>query len=131
MDKKKNKKFPFIRIVVAGIMLFLIGMMVGKVMKKRSQKSVELVELEKYILHEATRNSVTNELLTPSQQKAYGSYALRDFRAAKPLLTNLWETDSDTLSLYYLGISHWYSNDRERAHEVLDLPFFADYNKPY
>ena len=131
MDKKKSKRFPYIRIVVAAIILFLIGTMIGNIVKKQNQKSVALVELENYILHEATRKSISNELLTPAQQKAYGSYALRDFRAAKPLLSDLWEAERDTLSLYYLGISHWYSNDKSEAKKVLGLPYFDDYNKPY
>ena len=131
MDKKKDKRFPFIRIIVAAIMLFLIGMMINNIMKKRNQKSVSLDELENYIRHEATRNTMTNELLTPAQQKAYSSYALREFRNAKPLLKKLWESERDTLSLYYLGISQWYEKDKKKAKEILSSPFFDDYKKPY
>jgi len=131
MVTKRNKRFPYIRLVVAAIILFLIGMTISKIISKKGQKNVSLNELENYIHHEATRNSLTNQLLTSAQQEAYNKYAIRDFNAAKPLLKNLWESERDTLSLYYLGISQWYDKDKKKAKEILSLPFFADYKKPY
>ena len=131
ITEKKKKRFPYIRIAIAAILLFLIGMTAGKIMKKNNEIVMPVAELEPYIRHETIRSSQKKQLLTDDQQMAYNNYVLRDFRDAKPLLKNLWDNDRDTLALYYLGISQWYSGEESKAKEILELPFYNTYEKPY
>jgi|GEM_PF-1778863 len=131
ITERKKKRFPYIRIAIAAILLFLIGMTAGKIMKKNNEIVMPVAELEPYIRHETIRSSQKKQLLTDDQQMAYNNYVLRDFRDAKPLLKNLWDNERDTLALYYLGISQWYSGEENKAKEILELPFYKTYEKPY
>ena len=117
MYNNDKKRFPYIRILVAAIILFLVATVIYKVAQRPSKAQRDKTKSE--------------EISKYRKQDAFERYALRDFKNAKPLLKELWEKEKDTTAYYYLGMSYWYTGDTMNAKKVLDQALFYSYQKPY
>lgn len=117
MDKNNKKRFPYIKILVAAIILFLVAMVIYKV-SQRPSKSERI-------------KSKSEKISKYRKQDAFERYALRDFNNAKPLLRELWKKEKDTTAYYYLGMSYWYTGDTVNAKKILNNDIFSSYEKPY
>lgn len=73
------------------------------------------------ILHTTKRAVSQADDLTQEQRRAYELYSLQLFDEASPLLKNLWEHNSDTLALFYYGVS-----EMGLGHETSGLEVFAN-----
>jgi hypothetical protein len=76
---------------------------------------------EDLILHKTYRSSNENNSLTPIEKRGYDLYSLQLFEEAIPELEKLWNEKSDTLALFYLGVSYKAIGNEEKCNEIFNM----------
>ncbi len=71
------------------------------------------------IVHKTFRAVTPTDQLTAEQRRAYDIYSIQNFKRAKPLLKELWESSSDTIALFYWGISELGLGNEKKAMQIL------------
>lgn len=128
--QKKNKWFW---LMIPFIIALLVGIYLNNEKKPQPiPQHVSLFEVknfDKYILHSTIR-SPQSDKYSIEQKKAYGLYAAQSFKNAIPLLSDLWKNQTDTLALYYLGISYLGIDDYNEAKSILTRNELSEMKNP-
>lgn len=83
----------------------------------------------KMILHSTKRSAGQQDVLTPEQRRAYEMYSIQLFEDAIPLLADLWQTQKDTLALFYLGVSQVGAGHTSDGLEILKKQELKTYSE--
>jgi hypothetical protein len=130
--KKMNLVWIFFAAIFTGILV--AGWFWIKKQNGHPQEYADIFDKrfeKEMIIHVTYRSTQQDTQLTKQQKQAYDLYALKEFKTAIPMLKRLWETERDTLALYYWGISELGVGQVSKSREILSDPALIRYNTSF
>jgi len=121
LESKKNTKIFGLRRKIISIAASIIGLVAVAAilyLNQNRQPSNRALfvqnNFDHLMVHETARSS------SSSGSQYYDEFILEDFDSAIPILEKRWESSSDTIALYYLGLSYIITQD-PRADSIIFL----------
>ncbi|MGB4839413.1 MAG: hypothetical protein WBP08_10495 [Saprospiraceae bacterium] len=127
---KSGWKKYLMALVLMIVVLYLGMKYLGGNKKSYPEQYADIFETrfdKELILHKTYRAINHTDSLNDEQRRAYELYSIQKFEMAAPLLQKLWETQSDTLALYYWGISEIGNGNVEKGREILQREAVIEY----
>lgn len=115
---QRKSKSIYAKIAISAVLILTVGFFFWNQFQPSEIMQIDQFE-EKYILKSQSRSPNTD--IEHSSTRGQNLYAIGDFKPAIPLLKKDWETTSDSISLFYLGVSYAALGKDKKAREVLKL----------
>lgn len=112
---------------IAASVVLVLGLWPWMRPKEPYRNEYLLAHFNEFVLHNKTRSIEPQG--GPKNWKGYDLYVLQEFKAAIPYLKEEWETNRDTLALFYLGVSYAGVGEMEKANQVLSMSIFHKWRK--
>lgn len=132
----KENGWKWLKWIGLGLLLFLAGyLMYHFTLKEENEIPLEYKEIyaqrfdDELILHKTKRAAVQTDNLTQEQRRAYEMYSIQLFEEAIPLLDELWKSKSDTLALFYLGVSYIGTGEKDKGLKIFAQPALSNFSK--
>ncbi len=129
-NKKHFNWLVLIALLILGAILFWYYQNQGKSKLSPEYSTIFAERFDsELILHKTMRSAIQSDKINAEQRRAYELYSIQLFDDAIPLLSELWNTQKDTLALFYLGVSNLGVGENEKGLLILNKPELKTYSK--